>query len=171
MSETTSTDATADNKSDFTPITTQDEFNKAIADRLTREKAKFADYAELKKKADQLDKIEEANRTELDKEKARADAAESERDQIRGEKLRLEVAAKHGITGEYLDLLTGSSEEELEAKALKVAALIPDPTATVEPAVRELVVSGEGKSPVALNSDALTSMLEAAVGASPGSSH
>jgi hypothetical protein len=175
MSATTSEDVKAEtdkseDKSEaagYTPPATQEDLNKIIAERVKREREKYANHAELEAKAKKLDEIEEANKTELDKANARADAAEKERDTIRADKLRLEIASKHGITGEYLDLLSGSTEEELEATAAKVAALIPAQDADTS-GVRELVVSGEGKSPAALNSDALTSMLSAAVGASPG---
>ncbi len=163
MSETTSTDVTADNKSDFTPVTTQAEFDARVKDRLAREREKFADYSDVKKKAEQLDKIEEANRSELEKANARADAAEKRASDLEPEVLRWKAIAEHQIPKDYQDFVTGKSEEDLAATVEKVKALIPDPTATVEPAVRELVVSGEGKSPAALNSDALTSMLEAAV--------
>jgi len=159
--EATATDK-PDNKSDFTAITTQEELNKVIAERVKRERDKYANHAELEAKAKKLDEIEEANRTELDKANARADQAERERDTIRSEKLRLEVASKHGITGDYLDLLTGSSEEELEAKAIKVAALIPAETAETT-GIRELHVAAEGKSPTALASDPLAAMLSSAV--------
>ena len=160
--ETTVSDK-PDNKSEFTAITTQEDLNKVIAERVKREREKYANHAELEAKAKKLDEIEEANRTELDKANARADAAEKERDQIRSDKLRLEVASKHGITGDYLDLLTGTSEEELEAKAIKVAALIPAETTTEPTGIRELHVAAEGKSPTALASDPLAAMLTNAV--------
>ncbi len=44
---------------------TQDEMNAIIADRLSREKSKYADYDELKKKALAFDEGEEASKTEL----------------------------------------------------------------------------------------------------------
>ena len=43
---------------------TQDEMNAIIADRLSREKSKYADYDELKKKALAFDEAEEASKTE-----------------------------------------------------------------------------------------------------------
>lgn len=48
----------------FTPPASQDELNRIIADRLARERAKFADYDDLKAKADQLQALEDAQKTE-----------------------------------------------------------------------------------------------------------
>ncbi|MBX3311710.1 MAG: hypothetical protein KF916_02265 [Microbacteriaceae bacterium] len=68
MSEnTTATDAgQADNTNDktlvaFTPITSQEDFDKAIQARIAREQSKYSDYADLKAKAEKLNQIEEAN--------------------------------------------------------------------------------------------------------------
>ena len=46
--------------------------------------------------------------------------------QATAELLRLKVAADKGITGEALDLLTGTTLEELESKADKLRSLIAD---------------------------------------------
>lgn len=62
----------------FTPITSQDELNDALKDRLARERAKFADYEDVKAKAGRLDEIEAANKSELEKANDRVAAAEAE---------------------------------------------------------------------------------------------
>lgn len=105
----------------FTPITSQDELNEAIKDRLARERAKFADYKDLKAKAAKLDELEEANQSELEKANSKASAAEAERDDARAEALRLRVAVEHGIGLEDADLfLTGRDEETLTAQAKRL---------------------------------------------------
>lgn len=42
--------------SEFKPITTQEEFDAAIKERLSREKAKYADYDQLKSLVEDLKK-------------------------------------------------------------------------------------------------------------------
>jgi hypothetical protein len=103
----------------FKPITSQEEFNRIIEERVRR--AKPADYDELKDKAAKWDKAEEANRSEL--EKAQAAAAEAEKKRVTAElvALRASVRADHGISKEDAELfLTGDTEEILvrQAKAL-----------------------------------------------------
>lgn len=51
----------------FTAITSQADLDKVLGKRLERERAKRADYDELKKKADEYDKHVEANATEQEK--------------------------------------------------------------------------------------------------------
>lgn len=107
---------------EFRPITSQEDLNKVLNERLTRERAKFADYKDVKAKASRLDEIEEANKSELQKAADRATAAERERDEARIEGLRFKVAAKHGISEEDADLfLTGVDEETLTKQAQRLA--------------------------------------------------
>lgn len=161
--KTETTVSEPDNKSEFTAITTQAEFDAALKDRLARERDKFKDYNDVKAKADRFDELEAANKTELEKAQAEAQTAKTELDRERLEIKRLQLANEHGISGEYLELFTGSSIEDLEAKAPKIAALIPAQTDTTDTGIRELVVTAEGKSPAALASDPLAAMLTQAV--------
>ncbi len=79
---------------------TQDEVNTIIADRLTRERAKYADYDDLKTKAQQFD----TTKAELDA----LNAANAQRD------MRARVAAATGVP---VELLTGDTEEACTAQA------------------------------------------------------
>ena len=75
---------------------TQAELDQKINDRLARERKKYSDYDEIKSKAAQLDEIEQANATEL--EKAVAAAQKLTREQVLRESA--EVAAKFaGVAG------------------------------------------------------------------------
>lgn len=74
--------------------------------------------------AKRLTELEEQNKSDVQKAIDRAEAAEKALAAKEAETLRLTVASKHGITGDYLDLLSGADEAELEAKAQKVASLI-----------------------------------------------
>lgn len=107
---------------EFKPITSQDDLNKVIDERLKRERAKYADYKDVKAKAAKLDEIEQANLSELEKANGRVSTAESERDAAKAEALRLRVAVQHGISIEDADLfLTGTDEETLTAQAERLS--------------------------------------------------
>lgn len=90
---------------------TQADLDRVVADRLTRERAKFADYDELKQQASaaagsksQLDKIQD----QLDKAEKRAEKAE-------GLALRSSVAAELGLSEARARRLTGATRDELLA--------------------------------------------------------
>lgn len=54
-------------KDDFKPIGSQEELDRRVGERLARERAKFADYDDLKAKAEKFDEAEAATKTELQK--------------------------------------------------------------------------------------------------------
>lgn len=108
---------------EFQSITSQEEFDKRLGDRLAREREKFADYAELKAKAAQLDAAEEAQKTELQKLTDKLAKAEGRANQLEGEMLRLKVAQAKGLTAEQAEFLAGDTEADLEARADKILAL------------------------------------------------
>lgn len=84
-------------------------------------KARRDAEAEVKKLTGQLTESQQQH------EKALADADKASKGEIgklQHEVKRLTLANEHHITGEYLDLLVGADETELQAKAQKVAALI-----------------------------------------------
>lgn len=93
---------------------TQDELNHIVANRVK----KYADYDELKKKAELFDKIEEANKTELQKAQERANSLQAELDATKKavalRDLRDEVSRSKGVPA---NLLTGNTQEECEAQA------------------------------------------------------
>lgn len=91
---------------------TQADVDKIVRERVQRERAKFADYDDLKAKAGESKTLEERL---ADVEK-RAIAAETRA-------LRSGIAAEFGIGAEDRDLfLTGGDEETLRAQAQRLAA-------------------------------------------------
>ena len=102
---------------EFKPITSQEEFERALGKRLERERSKFADYDDLKAKAAQVDAAEEAKKTEL--EKAQERIAELEKTTAAATRAALvtRIAAEEGVIPE---VLTGSTEEEMRAAAKRV---------------------------------------------------
>jgi hypothetical protein len=107
---------------EFKAITSQDDLNKVINDRLTRERAKYADYKDLKAKAEAFDKAKAENQTEAEKTTARLAELERELGNSRAQSMRLRVAAENGIT-EADDIrlfLTGTDEETLTEQAKRL---------------------------------------------------
>lgn len=106
---------------EFTAITSQDELNRIVGERVKR--AKPADYEDLKTKAARLDEIEAANQTEAEKAAAKVAELEAELSTTRRESTRLKIAAEHGITdADDIDLfLTGNDEETLTKQARRLA--------------------------------------------------
>lgn len=98
----------------FTAPASQEELDRIVQSRLDRERKKFADYDELKKAAARLSEIESANKTEAEKAAERLAAAEKRAAELEAKAIRAEVAAAKGVPAA---LLTGSTQEELEAAA------------------------------------------------------
>ena len=102
---------------------TQAQLDSIVNKRLEQERAKFGDYADLKAKAEKLDKIEEANKSELQKANERATALQAKlealekENEIRG--IRDEVAKEMKIP---TDLLTADTKEGCEAQAKSLLA-------------------------------------------------
>lgn len=111
-------ETTSDGGDGFTPIESQEDLNRVIADRISRERSKYSDYDDLKAKADRLDEIEAANKSEIEKANDKAAAAQREAEEAQAEALRWKVAARHGISDEDAELfLTGTDEDTLTKQA------------------------------------------------------
>lgn len=122
-----------------------------LAGRLERERAKFADYDDLKAKASKLDEIEQASKSELEKAVARAEQAEKERSDALTQSLRWKVAAKHGIADEDAELfLTATDEDTLTKQAERLAGK--------HQKKRDTYVSGQGNNPRPTNSEEATAV-------------
>ena len=140
--ETVNQDATAlnndNNQSSSEKTFTQSELDAIVSDRLKRERTKFQDYESLRQKAEQFDKLEEANKTGLQKATEKATALEAElaslkkNEEIRS--LRDKVAKENGIPAE---LLSGSTEEECMAQAKALIAFRESSSNTGYPNVRD----------------------------------
>lgn len=102
---------------------TQEQVDSIVKDRLARAKATPpADYEELKKKAAEWDKVQEAQKSDLERATARAERAEKELAAAKEEIARAALVSKVSKdTGVPAELLHGSTEEELAASAEAVA--------------------------------------------------
>lgn len=101
---------------------TQADIDRIVEDRLKRERAKFADYSDLKAKAEKLEELEASQQSEVEKLANRIAEAEKARDVAVSEALRLRVTSAKGLTPEQAEFLTGSTQEEIEAQADKLLA-------------------------------------------------
>ena len=117
--------------SDFKPITTQEEFDAAIKERLSREKAKYSDYDQLKSRVTELETenvglkstIEGNNQSKADADRQLEDL----QNQIAGYEtanLRTRVALQHGLPYDLADRLQGNDEESFKADAERLAGYI-----------------------------------------------
>lgn len=97
---------------------TQTEMNAIIGERLERERAKYADYDTLKDKAAKFDAAEEASKTDLEKERERADGLKKQLDQLTRansiREIREKVARETGVP---VETLSGEDEESCKAQA------------------------------------------------------
>jgi len=90
---------------------TQADLDKVVKERVARERAKFADYDDLKTRAGEKATADERI-ADLEKRYADAEAG----------RLRSDIAARHGISADDRDLfLTGTDEETLTAQAERLA--------------------------------------------------
>jgi hypothetical protein len=109
-------------ENEFKPITSQEDLDKLIGARINKVKSQFADYDDIKTKAAEFDKAQEASKTELEKAAERAAQAERERDELRLAHARAEVALAKGLTPTQAKRLVGTTKDELEADADELLA-------------------------------------------------
>lgn len=106
---------------------TQSQLDAIVADRLSREREKYAGFEDLKKKAEAYDQQIEASKTDLQRLTEERDKYKSDYEALEAKetarKLREEVAKEKGIDP---SVLRGSTKEELEAHADQLKALLGD---------------------------------------------
>lgn len=109
-------------KQEFTPPATQEEFNRIIADRVKRAEAKFADYEDLKAKAQRVTDLEQSKKSAEETLTERITALETELGTSRQEATRARIQAKYKVSDDDADLfLTAGDAEGLEKQAKALA--------------------------------------------------
>lgn len=119
---------------EFTPITTQEEFDAAIRARLARERdtvtKQYADYDQLKTQLQQLTDAKAAYETSAkesaDKIKTLSDELAAANTKIKGYEvanLKTSAALAAGIPMEFAERLSGETKEDIEKDAASVAKL------------------------------------------------
>lgn len=142
MADEKQDDAGNGGQDEFTPITSQEELERVLGKRLERERAKFADYEEAKQKASQFDELQESQKSEVQKERERAEAAERRASVAERTALQVRIASEMGVPQEALH---GDTEEAMRAAAQQLVAW-RDSGKHPTPPVRQLR-SGSGPEP------------------------
>lgn len=97
---------------------TQAEVDSIVEGRLKRERAKYSDYEALKSKATAYDEAQEASKTDLERATERAEELQKQLDALttanQERELREKIATETGVP---VNLLRGSSEEDLRSQA------------------------------------------------------
>ena len=110
---------------------TQAELDAIIAERLKREREKYKDYADLKKAAEEYQKLKESQMSE--QEKLQAKLAEYERQilekereaaEARLESLRLKILDEMGLPKAWATRIFGTTEEEIRQDAEELKRLL-----------------------------------------------
>lgn len=105
---------------------------------------------ELKPLADQFRALEESTKSETQRFAEAAEAAKRDAENARAEAIRYKAAATHGISADHFDLLGSGTEEEITARAEKLAALISaqqQPTTPAAPQRRPVEQLRPGATP------------------------
>lgn len=149
---------------EFKPITSQEDFNKILGERLKR--AKPADYDELKAKASRFDQVEAEKLTETQRLQAQLDELNNKATKAERENHRLSAIAAEGIPAEYQELVHGETPEQFAASAKKAKELIAKATATEsKPGVSYRVnLDGDGSETLALNGSGIEDALKKKLG-------
>ncbi len=96
----------------------QAELDAIIGDRLKREREKYADYEDLKARAEKYNALEEASKTDLQKAQEQAEAYKAELEGLKkaaaARDARDKVSAETGVPA---SLLSGETEEACKAQA------------------------------------------------------
>lgn len=130
---------------DFKPINTQEEFNEAIKERVSRVSEKYADYEQIKKKnidfetqlSDLTKQLNDLTTEKTSHEKVVAEL----NSKIQGyetSSLKTRVALELGLPFEFASRLTGDSEESIRKDAESLSKFVGKkqtaPIAATEPA-------------------------------------
>lgn len=110
---------------------TQEELERILAERLKREREKYKDYDELKKAAEELKKLKEAQMSET--EKLQAKLADYERQLLEKElalqeaqleSLKLKILDEMGLPKAWASRIFGTTEEEIRQDAEELKKLL-----------------------------------------------
>lgn len=108
---------------------TQAEVDAIVEDRLARERKKYANYSDLKKASEELAELKKSQMSEAEKLKAALEEKEKTLADLRGKltgyelkEIKLAKLIESGVNPEWMDSVTGSTEEEITASVSKIAA-------------------------------------------------
>lgn len=119
---------------EFTPIETQEQFDKMIASRLERAenkiRAEYSDYEAIKEANAKLTADFEALKAENDGSKATIAELNTKISGLETSQLRTRIGLEHNIPFEMISRLAGTTEEEIKADAEAMAKFVTSNTHT-----------------------------------------
>ncbi len=131
---------------------TQAELDAIIGDRLSRERAKYADYETIKDKASKYDEMEEANKSELQKAQEKTAELQTKLDSMtKQNEIRAIKEKVSSATGVPISLLSADTEEECTTQANAILSF----AGGKKPNYPNVPDGGEGKTPSTSKSEIL----------------
>ena len=119
---------------EFTPIETQEQFDKMIASRLERAenkiRAEYSDHEAIKEANAKLTADFEALKAENDGSKATIAELNTKISGLEASQLRTRIGLEHNIPLEMISRLAGTTEEEIKADAESMAKFVTSNTHT-----------------------------------------
>lgn len=116
--------------SDFKVISTQEELDRVIGERLARQKEKYADYDDLKERNVALESEKVSLQEELDKATKARTELETRVSRYESDKLKTSVALRYGLPIDFAERLQGEDEESLQADAERLSGLFKSQSPT-----------------------------------------
>lgn len=104
----------------------QEQVNALLAEQKRKERERFAGYDDLKAKAAEFDKLQEASKTEQQRAAEAARQAQEDAAAARSEALRYKAAATHKVEADYFDLLGNGTEDEISSRAERLGGLLKE---------------------------------------------
>ena len=139
---------------EFTPITTQEEFDRAIVDRLKRERdtlaKKYADYEEIKERTTSYEKQLGELKSQLDETSKKSSTYDQTIAELTGKvsnyelaSLKARIAHEKGIPYELAGRLSGDNEKALREDAEILSKLVT--AKPMAPPLKSTEPDGDGK--------------------------
>lgn len=117
--------------SEFKTIETQEELDNIVKERLRREREKFGDYDELKKRVSELESENGALKATVEETKQTIAKSDAQITELQGQvsnyktaSLRTRIALQNGLPYDLADRLQGTDEEALRADAERLAGFM-----------------------------------------------
>ncbi|QWT30536.1 scaffolding protein [Mycobacterium phage Rose5] len=144
--DVTTPDSAADSGGDsgggdtgFKPITSQEDFEKALSRRIARERNKYKDYDDLKAKAAEFEKLQAEKGSDIEKLTRRAEKAERELASLteklsKAERMEMvrDLADEMGLPKKLIKRVQGDSEEDIRADIEDLLDGLPKPEKKAE---------------------------------------
>ena len=117
--------------SEFKTIETQEELDNIVKERIRREREKFSDYDDLKKRVSELESENSALKSTVEDDKQTRAGLDAQITELQGQvsnyetaSLRTRIALQNGLPYDLADRLQGTDEEALKADAERLAGFM-----------------------------------------------